>query len=304
MVNYKVCALYKFVRLQNIKKLKLNLYNFLIKNDIYGTILLAEEGINGTISGKNDSIEKLLNYIQSEKRFGKVDYKISHHSENPFYRTKVKIKKEIVTLGIENVSPIKDSGIYVDPKNWNSLIMDKNTILIDTRNDYEIKIGTFKNSINPHTETFREIPTFLDLNLKRFKNKNIAMFCTGGIRCEKSTSYLKQKGFKNVYHLKGGILNYLKNIPKKESLWKGECFVFDNRVSVNHSLEKGLHDQCFACRMPINSDHKKHPDYKEGISCPFCNTMTSEKQKNRYKERQKQINIAKKKGMKHIGNKK
>ncbi|MFL2859362.1 MAG: rhodanese-related sulfurtransferase [Pontiellaceae bacterium] len=301
MNKYTVCALYKFINFNNLKLMKNEIYNFLTKNKIKGTIIIAEEGINGTVCGSSNSIKKLLTYLIQKYNLNEIDNKISYHKKNPFYRTKVRIKKEIVTIG-SHVNPNKFSGIYVEPKDWNNLISDNNTILIDTRNEYEIGIGSFKNSINPHTNSFREIPNFLD---KKFSNedkcKKIAMFCTGGIRCEKSTAYLKKNGFENVYHLKGGILNYLKKINSNNSLWEGECFVFDNRVSVTHDLVQGEFDQCHACRIPISHNDKKSIYYEKGVSCPYCYQKTTHNKKLKFKERQMQIELAKKRGTKHLG---
>ena len=300
MDKYSVCTFYKFIKISNLQKIKKLLSDFLLKKEIKGTIIIASEGINGTVSGNNDSIKEMLIFLCKNLNIKNIEYKISYHFTNPFYRTKIRIKKEIVTLG-NKVNTKKNSGIYIEPEKWNELITNKNTILIDTRNEYEISIGTFKNSINPHTNSFRDFPLFVNKNLKKNKNKKIAMFCTGGIRCEKSTAYLKENGYKNVYHLKGGILNYLKKISKKESLWIGECFVFDNRVSVNHDLIKGNYDQCHACRIPISENDKKSKYYKEGVSCPYCYNKVTDKQRLRFKERQKQINLAKKRGFEHLG---
>ena len=303
MDKYTVCAFYKFLNLTKYKDLKKPLDKFLIKNRITGTILIAHEGINGTISGSEKAIIDLLEFLKKELKLKNIDYKLSYSNENPFYRTKVRLKKEIVTMGQTSIKPQHLTGTYIEPELWNNLIEDNDTILIDTRNEYEIGIGTFKNSINPHTKSFRDFPAFADKNLNPKKHKKVAMFCTGGIRCEKSTAYLKQKGFEQVYHLKGGILNYLKKIPKKESKWIGECFVFDNRVSVDHDLKKGTFDQCHACRMPISAQDKDSQYYKKGISCPYCYEITSEERKKRFKERQKQVELAHKRGQTHIGDK-
>ncbi|MAW40233.1 MAG: hypothetical protein CMF27_04835 [Kiritimatiellaceae bacterium] len=301
MANYTVCALYKFTSLPDFQKLQSPIRSFLEQHEIMGTILLAHEGINGTISGSNESVQKFISYLQEDPRFEAIDHKLSFHDTNPFYRTKVRLKKEIVTMGIENIDPRHSTGTYVEPDEWNELIEDEETLLIDTRNEYEIGIGSFKNAINPHTDTFREFPNFADEHLDPNKHKKIAMFCTGGIRCEKSTAYLKQKGFEEVYHLKGGILNYLKTVPQPKSRWEGECFVFDNRVSVNHDLEKGDFDQCHACRMPISDNDKKNEHYQKGISCPHCYSLTDDQRKKRFEERQKQIQLAQERGEIHIG---
>ena len=300
MDKITVCALYKFVEIKNLKELKNKIISFLKENNIYGTILIANEGINGTVSGDNSKIINLINFLQSDVRFSNIEYKLSFTNKNPFYRTKVKLKKEIVTLGVK-IKKTHYNATYINPEEWNEFIKKDDVILIDTRNKYETSIGSFINSVDPKTDSFRDFPNFVKNNLDLPKNKKIAMFCTGGIRCEKSTAYLKSKGFKNVYHLKGGILNYLKKIDKKDSLWKGDCFVFDNRVSVDHNLKKGNYDQCHACRIPITENDKKHIHYVEGVSCANCYNKTSPEKKIRFKERQKQIKIAKKIGINHIG---
>ena len=300
MDKITVCALYKFVEIKNLKELKNKILSFIKENNIYGTILIANEGINGTVSGDNSKIINLINFLQSDVRFSNIEYKLSFTNKNPFYRTKVKLKKEIVTLGVK-IKKTHYNATYINPEEWNEFIKKDDVILIDTRNKYETSIGSFINSVDPKTDSFRDFPNFVKNNLDLPKNKKIAMFCTGGIRCEKSTAYLKSKGFKYVYHLKGGILNYLKKIDKKDSLWKGDCFVFDNRVSVDHNLKKGNYDQCYACRMPITENDKKHIHYVEGVSCANCYNKTSPEKKIRFKERQKQIKIAKKIGINHIG---
>ena len=251
-------AFYQFVSLENIDQLQAFILKFCQKNSIKGTILLASEGINGTISGDEKKIHKFIEFIKEDSffkdNFKNLEHKESWASKNPFYRMKVRLKKEIVALGVDGISPTKKVGEYVNPEDWNKLINDPNTIVIDTRNNYEVDIGTFKNSINPETETFREFPSYVDENHINDKTKKVAMFCTGGIRCEKATSLMLEKGFKDVYHLKGGILKYLESIPKEESLWEGECFVFDQRVAVTHGLDEGQYDQCYACRHPLSPE--------------------------------------------------
>jgi len=296
-----VCALYKFVNLENFTTLRAPLLDEMTKLDIKGTLLLAAEGINGTIAGSKNNIEKLLTFLAKNESLTNISYKLSFHDKNPFHRTKVKLKKEIVTMGVEGVDPKQVVGTYVKPKNWNALISDPEVLLIDTRNDYEIEIGTFKNAINPNTETFREFPQYVKDNLDKNKHKKVAMYCTGGIRCEKSTAYLKEQGFENVYHLEGGILKYLEEIPSEETLWQGECFVFDGRVAVNHDLEQGQYDQCYACRFPLTAEHKQSEHYIKGVSCHRCYDKVTEQQRNRYVERQRQINLAEKRGETHIG---
>lgn len=301
MSSITVCALYKFVRLENFEALKPALLELMLAQGVRGTILLAREGINGTISGTDAAINQVLEHLNADARLNPIDTKLSYHDKPPFLRTKVKLKKEIVTMGCENIDPNQSVGTYVEPKDWNNLISDPDIVLIDTRNDYECEIGSFKNAVNPETESFREFPAYANKNLDPDKHKKIAMFCTGGIRCEKSTAYLKEKGFEEVYHLKGGVLKYLEEVPKKQSLWEGECFVFDDRVAVNHQLEKGSYDQCHACRYPITENDKTHPDYQKGISCHRCFDKLSDQQKQRFAEREKQMQLAKERGEQHLG---
>ena len=296
-----ICALYKFTRLDDFEEIQGPLKIFLESLNIRGTLLLAKEGVNGTISGDNDSIMKSLDYLQKDERLVGLEYKFSYSEKPPFKRLKVKLKKEIVTLGVSNIDPIFSSGTYVKPADWNELINDPDVVLIDTRNNYEFEIGSFKGSINPNTETFREFPTYTKNNLEKYRDKKIAMFCTGGIRCEKSTAYLKSKGFENVFHLQGGILKYLEEIKEDESLWEGECFVFDDRVAVKHNLELGKYDQCHACRFPITDEDKEHPHYEKGASCPRCYGTKNSSQVSRYREREKQVQLAKSRGESHIG---
>ena len=296
-----VCALYKFVTLNDFTSLREPLLNFLTEHEIRGTLLLASEGLNGTVAGSRESIDALLVYLKSDPRLENLEHKESVDETNPFYRTKVRLKKEIVTLGVEGIDPLQTVGTYVAPEDWNALISDPETILVDTRNDYEIGIGTFKNAVNPETDSFREFPTYVKNNLDPEKHRKVAMFCTGGIRCEKSTAYLKELGFDEVYHLKGGILKYLEEVPKEESMWEGECFVFDNRVAVNHDLTKGQYDQCHACRMPITDADKESEHYAKGVSCPHCHASSSREQKLRFEQRERQMQLAKKRGEDHIG---
>jgi UPF0176 protein len=298
-------AFYHFVTLDKKNNIQEHVYNFCEANNIKGTILLADEGINGTISGKEKNIRDFLIFIKKEGLFNgvfsKLEHKESWASKNPFYRMKVRLKKEIVALGVDGVSPTKNVGKYVKPEEWNNLISDPNTIIIDTRNHYEVDIGTFKNATNPNTSTFRELPSFIEENLDPKTPKKIAMFCTGGIRCEKATSLMLDKGFKDVYHLEGGILKYLETIDKDKSLWEGECFVFDQRVAVTHGLNEGKYDQCYACRHPLSPDEMNSSHYIKGISCPYCyNKLTNEK-KSSVIERQKQMELAKLRGEDHIG---
>lgn len=296
-----VCALYKFITLENFEEIRQPLLDVMLDNDVKGTLLLAQEGINGTVAGTREGIDNLLAWLKSDERLAELDYKESYDEKMPFYRTKVKLKKEIVTMGVEGIDPKEVVGTYVKPKDWNDLISDPEVLLIDTRNDYEIGIGTFKGAVNPKTETFREFPEYVKQNLDPEKHKKVAMFCTGGIRCEKSTAYLKEQGFENVFHLEGGILKYLEEVDKSETMWEGECFVFDNRVAVDHDLEKGQYDQCHACRMPITEEEKQHEKYEKGVSCPHCYDNQTPEQRQRYIERERQVQLAKARGEKHIG---
>ena len=298
---FTVCALYQFVRLDDFEKFRTPLRELMATLEVKGTILLALEGLNGTISGSQASIDKVLQFLQDDGRFDKLEIKFSYSENTPFKRLKVKLKKEIVTLGVSNIDPLASVGTYVAPQNWNALISDPNVVLIDTRNNYEYEIGSFKGAINPSTETFREFPTYTKNNLEQYRGKKVAMFCTGGIRCEKSTAYLKSQGFDTVYHLHGGILKYLEEVDKDQSLWEGECFVFDDRVAVKHNLEQGQYDQCHACRYPITDEDKMHPHYEKGVSCPRCHGSRSESQISRYRERERQIQLAKARGEDHIG---
>jgi len=301
MSQIVVAALYKFVLLPDYQEFAPRLKERCDQLGLKGTLLLAEEGINGTVSGTRDAINSLVTFLTSDERFAGLSYKESFFEGAPFYRMKVKLKKEIVTMGVEGIDPQKIVGTYVKPKDWNALISDPEVLLIDTRNSYEYDIGTFKGAIDPKTETFREFPAYVAENLDPVKHKKVAMFCTGGIRCEKSTAYLKEQGFNEVYHLEGGILKYLEEVPETESLWQGECFVFDNRVAVNHSLKKGIYDQCHGCRHPITEDDKLSNQYMPGVSCPRCYDKLTDEQKQRFAERQKQIQLAKNRNEAHIG---
>ncbi|TQV72977.1 rhodanese-related sulfurtransferase [Aliikangiella marina] len=301
MSQYVVCAMYKFVALENHQSIRQPLLDFMLANDVRGTLLLAHEGINGTVAGSRESIDSLLVWLEKQPGLDNIVYKESYTEEAPFKRTKVKLKKEIVTMGVENIDPNRVVGTYVEPQDWNDLINDPEVILIDTRNDYEYAVGTFKNAINPKTETFREFPQYVKDHLDPAKHKKVAMFCTGGIRCEKSTALLKQEGFEEVFHLKGGILKYLEDVPKEETTWQGECFVFDDRVTVDHDLNRGHYDQCNACRLPITEEDKLSAQYQQGVSCPYCFDKTTPEQKARYEERERQMQLAKVRGEEHIG---
>ncbi len=299
--TYIVCAMYKFVRLDHFEALRDPLLNTMKELNICGTLLLANEGINGTVAGSREGIDQLLDWLRQQPELSDIDYKESTTTKRPFLRTKVKLKKEIVTMGVEGIDPKEVVGTYIEPKDWNDLISDPDVLLVDTRNDYEVQVGTFKNAINPNTETFREFPQYVKENLDPEKHKKVAMFCTGGIRCEKSTAYLKEQGFDEVYHLKGGILKYLEEVPEDNTLWDGECFVFDDRVTVNHQLEKGNYDQCHACRLPITEEDKLNKKYQPGVSCPSCYDKLSDQQRQRFSEREKQMHLARQRGESHMG---
>ncbi len=296
-----VAALYRFTTLEDYESLREPLLEYCQSKGIKGTLLLASEGINGTVAGTREGIDELLAYLRSDPRLADLDHKESFYDETPFYRMKVKLKKEIVTMGVEGIDPNEVVGTYVKPEDWNDLISDPEITLVDTRNYYEVAIGTFKGAQDPHTTNFREFPQYVADNLDPQKHKKVAMFCTGGIRCEKSTAYLKEQGFEEVYHLQGGILKYLEEVPEEKSLWEGECFVFDNRVAVNHQLAKGSYDQCHGCRHPITEDDKKSEKYLIGVACPRCYDSLTDDQKLRFSERQKQIELAKRRNEEHIG---
>ena len=299
--QYVTCALYKFVALPNYGSIRHPLLKIMTDNQVFGTLLLASEGINGTISGTRASIDTVLHWLAQQPGLDNIDTKESYDDKIPFYRTKVKLKKEIVTMGVEGIDPNQVVGTYVKPADWNALISDPEVLVVDTRNNYEVEIGTFKDAVNPNTTSFREFPAWATENIEPDKTKKIAMFCTGGIRCEKSTAYMKEQGFDEVYHLEGGILKYLEEVPKEQTLWQGECFVFDNRVAVDHDLKRGSYDQCHACRMPITEQEKTLDTYQEGLSCHHCFGTLTEEQKQRFSQRQKQMQLAKARGEEHIG---
>ena len=297
---HSVISFYKFVKINNPKKLRKSLSDLLLNEDVVGTFLIAKEGINATVSGSDTSLKKIMKFLDKQKGFNDIEYKHSYSIKRVFKRLKIKVKDEVVALGKKEIDPSKTTGNYIEPKNWNKLIADPDVLLIDTRNTYEIKIGTFLGAENPNIKNFRDFPDFVKKKLNSKKNQKIAMFCTGGIRCEKASSYLLEKGFKDVYQLKGGILKYLEQNTKKNSRFKGECFVFDERVSVNKKLKNGRYQQCYACRMPISKDDISSIHYKKGISCPHCFSKTSKRQKNRFAERQNQINLSFLKNIDHF----
>ncbi len=296
---YKIVSIYSFFSLSetSILELKDKLLNIEKGNDLSGLLIIAKEGINGTICAEESIIKKVLNLLGKFGGSNELNLKVSYSKTKIFKKLKIKIKNEIVTMRVPEINPSKDAGTYIDSFTWNKLIKDQNTIVIDTRNHYEVSIGSFKESINPNTKNFSDFPKWVDNNLdKHLGNenlKNIAMFCTGGIRCEKATTLLKNKGYKNIFHLKGGILKYLEDISKEESLFEGECFVFDKRVALNHELKKGSYSICHACGMPISKENQKKEEYIEGIQCHFCINKFTDKDRKRFEERQKQINKSK-----------
>ena len=284
-----VAALYRFVPYDDYVDHRQPLLEKMEALGIRGTLLLAREGINGTIAGARESIDEILDFIRSDHRFAEMDVKESACDVMPFKRTRVRLKKEIVTMGVEGIDPLDAVGTYVDPQDWNELISDPEVTLIDTRNDYEVAIGSFKGATAPDTHSFRQFPEYVAQNLDPNKHRKVAMYCTGGIRCEKSTALLKQQGFSEVYHLRGGILKYLEVVPEEDSQWEGECFVFDRRVSVGHGLKEGDHELCFACGWPVTLEDRQHEDYQAGIHCPRCVGKISEEQRKRFAERQRQL---------------
>ncbi|MCB1387192.1 MAG: rhodanese-related sulfurtransferase [Nitratireductor sp.] len=301
MARYLVAALYKFVRLDDYQAMQAPLLEACRAHGVMGTLLLAREGINGTIAGPEAGIRAVLGHLGSDPRLAGLDHKQSWaEGENPFYRMKVRLKKEIVTMGVEGIDPNEVVGTYVAPEDWNDLISDPDVVLIDTRNDYEVDIGTFKGAVNPKTVNFRDFPQWVRSQERLHDKPRVAMFCTGGIRCEKASSFMKREGFEEVYHLKGGILKYLETVPEEASLWQGECFVFDNRVSVGHGLKPGPYDLCHACRHPISEEDKKAETYLQGVSCPHCHDAMSSGQRQRFAERQKQVELARQRGEAHI----
>lgn len=299
----KVAALYRFVAFDAPEELQPRIQAQCAAGGIKGTILLAHEGINGTVAGNPSDIDALITFLRDIPGCADLDVKYSHAVEMPFYRMKVRLKKEIVTLGVDGIDPKREVGTYVQPEDWNALISDPDTVLIDTRNDYEVAIGTFEGAVDPKTKSFSEFPDWFRAHraeLSAGKTK-FAMFCTGGIRCEKSTAFLKAEGVDEVYHLEGGILRYLENIPEEHSKWQGECFVFDERVSVKHGLALGEMELCHACRRPISQEDKASAYFVEGVSCPACYAERTDEDRARFAERQKQIALAKKRGKQHIG---
>lgn len=297
-----LAALYLFVRLEDFEDLKPKILHEMQRLNIKGSLLLAQEGINGTIAGSRSELDEFLEFLRSDPRLSRLPHKESYAYEAPFHRAKVNLKREIVTMGVPGVDPNSLVGTYVKPQDWNTLISDPNTILVDTRNDYEYRIGSFEGALNPNTEAFRDFPQWIEENQSLLQEKpKVAMFCTGGIRCEKATSYMKSLGYEEVFHLEGGILKYLEEIEESESLWHGECFVFDERVSVSHGLKPGNYELCHGCRSPITAEEKESELYEPGVCCPYCSDVLTEKRKASFRERHKQIKLAESRNEIHIG---
>lgn len=307
MAQFLVAALYKFVPLADYRALRDPLFEFCQAHDLRGTLLLAEEGINGTIAGPEAGVRAVLHRLRGDPRLAGLEHKESWAGSQPFYRLKVKLKREIVTLGVPGVQAATMAGTYVPPEAWNELIADPEVVLIDVRNDYEVAIGSFEGAVNPRTRSFTEFPEWVRGQarggglLDPQKKPKVAMFCTGGIRCEKSTAYLRSQGYDEVYHLQGGILKYLETVPPVQSRWEGECFVFDERVSVGHGLRQGGYELCRACRLPLSAADKAAPLYEEGVSCPHCHGTHSPEQMRRFRERQKQVELARRRKTRHVG---
>ena len=301
MSTVVVAALYHFVRLDELARLREWVLAEMLDHGVRGTILIANEGINGTIAGSRHGIDSVLGVLQADRRLAGLKHKESYTGEMPFRRTKVRLKEEIVSLGVSRVDPTLSVGRYVSPAQWNQLISDPTVTVIDARNKYEVEIGTFEGAVNPHTDSFRQFSEYVEEHLDPAVHKKIAMFCTGGIRCEKATSYLLSTGFEEVYHLEGGILKYLEDVPETESLWRGECFVFDDRVAVDHDLNRGNYELCHACRMPLSAEDMDSPHFVDGASCPHCHDKRTDEDRARYLERQRQMKLAEEQGCTHLG---
>jgi UPF0176 protein len=301
MANFLTAALYKFVELSDFAELKAPLIDCCDRNNVKGTILLAAEGINGTIAGSSEGVRAVLAFLRSDARFADLVHKESFSEKAPFYRLKIRLKREIVTMGIPDINPSLMAGKYVKPEDWNQLLDDPDVVVVDVRNDYEVSMGTFAGAINPQTKSFSELPEWVQQETALREKPKVAMFCTGGIRCEKSTAFLRSQGFQEVYHLEGGILKYLETVPEAESRWEGECFVFDERVSVVHDLKPGNYELCRGCRHPISQEDKASEFFVLGVSCPHCHDSKTETKKQALFERQHQIELAKRRNQAHIG---
>lgn len=296
-----VAALYHFAPLSDFRALRDPLFQVASQQQVKGTLLLAEEGVNGTIAGAREGVDHVLAWLRSDSRLTTLEHKESYSDTQPFYRLKVRLKEEIVTLGVPGINPNVRVGAYVSPREWNELISDPEVVVIDTRNDYEVEVGAFEGAVDPATRTFREFPDFVKDHLDPRRHKKVAMYCTGGIRCEKATALLLHEGFEEVYHLKGGILKYLEEVPEEESLWRGECFVFDERVAVGHGLQPGHYVLCRGCRMPLAPEDTASPDYREGICCPRCAADLTPEKEARLMERQRQTELARARNERHVG---
>ena len=300
-----VMAFYGFTAMEDLLGLQQELRALAEQEAVLGTILLAEEGVNGTISGPDAGVQAVLERLRQLPGLGGLEAKFSRAEQQTFHRLKVRLKREIVTMGCPTVKPAEQVGTYVPPQHWDALIADPETLVVDTRNRYEVEVGSFTGAIDPGTDSFREFPAWVEETLRPLvqekQPKAIAMFCTGGIRCEKSTAYLLQQGFENVHHLQGGILRYLEEIPEEDSSWQGECYVFDQRVSVNHQLEPGSYSLCHACGLPVSPEQRLQPSYREGISCPHCIERFTDSDRQRFAERQRQMQLARERGQRHLG---
>lgn len=303
--NFLTAALYQFVDLPDCAEMREPLQALCDARGVRGMLLLAPEGINGTIAGDADAVYAVLAWLRSDVRFAALQHKEARSEHIPFYRMRVRLKREIVTLGVPGLNPARNAGTYVQPKDWNALIDDPNVVVVDTRNDYEVGIGTFERAINPHTKNFAEFPAWVAEQSQPggvlAGKPRVAMFCTGGIRCEKSTALLKSQGFDEVFHLEGGILKYLETVPEEASRWKGDCFVFDERVSVGHGLAPGHHQLCRSCRMPLGAVERASPHFVRGVSCPYCHGTRTPEQERALTERQRQMDLATQRGQAHLG---
>ena len=299
--DFVIAALYKFVSLPDFRELRQPLLERCQALGLRGTFLLAQEGINGAVAGGRQGVDGILDYLRADPRFADLAHKESRAAVCPFHRMKVKLKQEIVSLGVADVDPAQATGRYVQPEDWNETISRPDTLVLDVRNQYETGIGSFKDALAPDTETFREFPAYVENHLDPTRHTRVAMYCTGGIRCEKASSYLLARGFRDVMQLQGGILNYLEKVEREDSRWEGECFVFDSRVAVDHDLAEGDYEQCFACRRPINERDMASEKYLPGVSCPHCHDHLTPEQRRRFSERQRQVELAESRGEKHIG---
>ena len=300
--TFVVAALYQFAPLPDCAELREPLLVVAAQAGVCGTLLLAPEGINGTIAGSREGIDAVLAHLRADPRLSQLEHKESWAATQPFNRLKVKLKSEIVTMGVPGIDPLASAGTYVEPEDWNALISDPEVLVIDTRNDYEVEIGQFEGAQNPQTSSFRDFPAYVDKTLAGDKQRKVAMYCTGGIRCEKSTALLREQGFEHVFHLRGGILKYLETVPQDESLWQGECFVFDDRVAVRHGLELGSYGQCYGCRYPVSDADRQQPGYEAGVSCARCHDSLTDAERASRRERQKQVQLAQSRGERHVGN--